>query len=382
MHLVSHGSYAKRVNELVCLDLPLGDAFINRLKSAWDAGDAIFPLDQRLPPAARAEVLRVIQPTVIANFGGDTRTEGNKVADGDAVVIATSGTTGTPKGVVLTHQAIEASAKATSARLGITKDDCWFACLPPSHIGGLSVVLRSIIMGTKFITAPSFTVEAYNDAASKGATVVSLVSTAMQQVDTSLYRIIVLGGAKAPIHRPSNSVVTYGLTESGSGVVYNGLPLDEVNIEIRDGIIFLRAPMLLRSYRDGTTPLVNGWLRTGDHGYIAADGLLHVEGREGDLIVTGGENVWPEQVETRLSAMTEVRDVCVAGVPDSKWGHAVHAFVVLNADMKLSKEAVREWVKETMPAFSAPQALHVVDEIPRTALGKPQRHILVASVTN
>jgi O-succinylbenzoic acid--CoA ligase len=370
------------VNELVCLDLPLGDAFINRLKSAWDAGDAIFPLDQRLPSATRAEVLRVIQPTVITDSSGDTRAQGEKVADGDAVVIATSGTTGIAKGVVLTHHAIQASAKATSARLGITKDDCWFACLPPSHIGGLSVVLRSIIMGTKFITAPSFTVEAYNDAASKGATVVSLVSTAMQQVDTSLYRIIVLGGAKAPIHRPSNSVVTYGLTESGSGVVYNGLPLDEVEIEIRDGIIFLRAPMLLRSYRDGTTPLVNGWLRTGDHGYIAADGLLHVEGREGDLIVTGGENVWPEQVETRLSAMTEVRDVCVAGVPDDKWGHAVHAFVVLNADMKLSIEEVREWVKETLPAFSAPQALHVVAEIPRTALGKPQRHILVASVTN
>jgi o-succinylbenzoate---CoA ligase len=382
MHLVSHGSYAKRVNELVCLDLPLGDAFINRLKSAWDAGDAIFPLDQRLPSAARAEVLRVIQPTVITDSSGDTRAQGEKVADGDAVVIATSGTTGIAKGVVLTHHAIQASAKATSARLGITKDDCWFACLPPSHIGGLSVVLRSIIMGTKFITAPSFTVEAYNDAASKGATVVSLVSTAMQQVDTSLYRTIVLGGAKAPIHRPSNSVVTYGLTESGSGVVYNGLPLDEVNIEIRDGIIFLRAPMLLRSYRDGTTPLVNGWLHTGDHGYIAADGLLHVEGREGDLIVTGGENVWPEQVETRLSAMTEVRDVCVAGVPDNKWGHAVHAFVVLNTDMKLSIEEVREWVKETLPAYSAPQALHVVDEIPRTALGKPQRHILVASVTN
>ncbi len=370
------------MNELVCLDLPLGDAFINRLKSAWDAGDAIFPLDQRLPSAARAEVLRVIQPTVITDSSGDTRAQGEKVADGEAVVIATSGTTGMAKGVVLTHQAIEASAKATSARLGITKDDCWFACLPPSHIGGLSVILRSIIMGTKFITAPSFTVEAYNEAASKGATVVSLVSTAMQQVDTSLYRTIVLGGAKAPLHRPSNSVVTYGLTESGSGVVYNGLPLDEVEIEIRDGIIFLRAPMLLRSYRDGTTPLVNGWLRTGDHGYIAADGLLHVDGREGDLIVSGGENVWPEQVETRLSAMTEVRDVCVAGVPDNKWGHAVHAFVVLNADMKLSIEEVREWVKETLPAFSAPQALHVVAEIPRTALGKPQRHILVASVTN
>ena len=370
------------MNELVCLDLPLGDAFVNRLKSAWDAGDAIFPLDQRLPSAARAEVLQAIQPTVIVDASGDTRTGGNKVADGDAVVIATSGTTGAAKGVVLTHHAIQASAKATSARLGITKDDCWFACLPPSHIGGLSVILRSIIMGTRFITAPSFTVEAYNNAAREGATVVSLVSTAMQQVDTSLYRTIVLGGAKAPLHRPTNSVITYGLTESGSGVVYNGLPLDEVEIEIRDGVVFLRAPMLLRSYRDGTTPLVNGWLRTGDRGYISDDGLLHVEGREGDLIVTGGENVWPEQVETRLSAMTEVRDVCVAGVSDSKWGHAVHAFVVLEPGASLSIEAVREWVKETLPAYSAPHAMHGVAEIPRTALGKPQRNILVSSITN
>jgi O-succinylbenzoic acid--CoA ligase len=97
-------------------------------------------------------------------------------------------------------------------------------------------------------------VDAYNNAAKDGATIVSLVSTAMQQVDTSLYRTIVLGGAKAPLHRPDNSVITYGLTESGSGVVYNGLPLDEVEIEIRDGVVFLRAPMLLRSYRDGATP--------------------------------------------------------------------------------------------------------------------------------
>ena len=370
------------MNELVCLDLPLGEAFVNRVRTAWDAGDAVFPLDQRLPPAARQEILRVIKPTVITDATGDTRTHGDKVSDGDAVVIATSGTTGVPKGVVLTHQAIEASAQATSSRLGITSDDCWFACLPPSHIGGLSVVLRSLVMGTRLLTAPSFSVEAYNTAASEGATIVSLVSTAMQQVDTSLFRTIVLGGAKAPVHRPVNAVVTYGLTESGSGVVYNGLPLAGVEIDIRDDVVFLRSPMLLRAYRDGSTPLVDGWLRTGDRGYIVTDGSLHVEGREGDLIVTGGENVWPEQVETRLSAMTEVRDVCVAGVPDNKWGHAVHAFVVLERGDSLSIEAVREWVKETMPAYSAPHAVHVVAEIPRTSLGKPQRNILVSSITN
>lgn len=370
------------MNELVCLDLPLGTQFIDRLSQAWVNGDAIFPLDQRLPPAMRLKVLDTIKPTVIVGSDGEESYDGQLVQDGDAVVVATSGTTGAPKGVVLTHEAVRASATATSSRLNVTTDDCWFACLPVSHIGGLSVVLRSIITNTRLITAPSFSTAAYLSAAKSGATMVSLVATAMQQVDTSLFRTILLGGAAAPEQRPLNSVTTYGMTETGSGVVYDGIPLEGVEVEIRDNVIFLRAPMLLRNYRDGSSPLHNGWLRTGDIGHLDAKGKLHVQGREGDLIITGGENVWPQQVEDAIRSMAAVQDVCVAGVADAKWGHAVHAWIVTSDDTSLQLDQVRDAVKQTLPSFCAPQKIHFIQQIPHTALGKPMRNELINSVEN
>ena len=283
---------------------------------------------------------------------------------------------------MLTHEAVVASARATSTRLGVGADDCWFACLPASHVGGFSVVLRSIVVGTRLVTAEQFSVTAYDDAASRGATLVSLVATALRQVDPSRYRTIVLGGARAPADRPSNCVVTYGLTESGSGVVYDRVPLDGVEVEIRDGVIHLRAPMLLRAYRDGSVPLdAHGWFRTGDMGEFV-DGLLTVHGREGDLIITGGENVWPEQVEDALRTHPSVVDVCVAGVPDDHWGHVVTAWVVAAPDTALSLEELREHTKETLPAYCAPKRVIGVDRIPRTALGKPRRAELVDSAAD
>jgi len=366
------------VNELVCLDVPCGQAMVDRIKRAWDNGDAIFPLDQRLPAPERARVLEIIQPTLVFDGSDDARVDGRPVEPGDAVVVATSGTTGLPKGVVLTHAAIEASARATSARLGVDRSDVWFACLPPAHVGGLSVVLRSLVMGTPLITAPQFSVDAYNDAALNGATLVSLVATALQRVNPSLFRSIVLGGSKPPASLPDNCIVTYGLTETGSGVVYNRTPLTGVEIDIRDGIIWLRAPMLLRCYRDGHSPLDNsGWFRTGDMGTFQ-NGLLNVEGREGDLIISGGENVWPERVEDVLGTHPSIADVCVGGVPDAQWGHAVTAWVVLHDGHTLNLSEAREFVKSTLPAHCAPQALHVVTSIPRTALGKPKRAELIA----
>ena len=366
------------MRELVCLDMPLGSAFVDRLQRAWDDGDAIFPLDQRLPASARDRVLRAVRPTVISDASGDRRLDGEPVETDDAVVVATSGTTGDPKAAILTHSAVAASAQATSQRLGVTSSDCWFACLPPAHVGGLSVVTRALLTQTRLITTDRFTPEAYNDAADNGATLVSLVATALARVDASRYRTIVLGGARPPSDRPANCVTTYGLTESGSGVVYDGRPLDGVEIDIRDGVVHLRAPMMCRGYRDGTVPFDrDGWFRTGDLGAFD-NGVLQVFGREGDLIVTGGENVWPEDVEAAISSMPHVRDVCVAGVADPEWGSAVHAWIV--SDTTLTLEQVRDHVKRTHPAWCAPRAIHQVAEIPRTALGKPQRHLLVATV--
>lgn len=369
------------MNDLVCLDVPLGPAMVDRIKRAWDNGDAVFPLDQRLPAPERERVLAAVRPTIVFDGVDDRRTAGEGVETGDAVVVATSGTTGTPKAAILTHEAVRASAVATSGRLGVTAGDTWFACLPPAHVGGLSVVLRSLVVGTPLITAARFSVEGYDDAAARGATLVSLVATALRQVDASKYRLIVLGGSRPPADRPANCVVTYGLTETGSGVVYDHTPLDGVEIEIRGGIIHLRAPMLLRAYRDGTVPIDrHGWFRTGDMGEFV-DGRLHVHGREGDLIITGGENVWPETVEDALRAHRSVADVCIAGVPDDTWGQVVTAWVVPVAGATVTLDELREFAKEHLPAFSAPRSLRLVDEIPRTALGKPKRAELVGSET-
>ena len=140
----------------------------------------------------------------------------------------------------------------------------------------------------------------------------SLVPTALRRVDPAVFRCIVLGGSAPPRDLPANVVTTYGMTETGSGVVYDGRPLDGVDVRVDgDGEIWLRGPMLLRAYRDGTDPLVDGWLPTGDLGGWLTDGRLHVEGRAGDLIVTGGENVWPEPIEALLRDVPGVGDVAV-----------------------------------------------------------------------
>jgi O-succinylbenzoic acid--CoA ligase len=171
------------------------------------------------------------------------------------------------------------------------------------------------------------------------------------------------------------------LTETGSGVVYNGKALRGVELEIRDSIVYIKAPMLLRAYRDGSVPLdSNGWFCTGDRGSLSDDGVLQIDGRDGDLIITGGENVWPEIVEDALRDFPAITDLCIAGVPDPEWGHAVHAWLVTPETDKVSLDAVRAHVKQTLPAHCAPRQIHFVKEIPRTALGKPQRSLLIENL--
>ena len=349
---------------------------VERIRRAWDDGDAIFPLDQRLPPPARAAVMDAVQPTRVATVDNETALTGNPIEPGDAVVVATSGTTGQPKAAVLTLDAVIASARATSQRLGVTPSDKWLACLPASHVGGLSVILRSIVTDTPVIAVPGFSVESYDAAAREGATLVSLVSTALQRVDSAKFRTIVLGGARPPRDRPSNTVTTYGMTETGSGVVYDGLPLDDVQIDIRDSIIHIKAPMLMRAYRNADSPFTSdGWFCTGDIGSMK-NGHLSVEGREGDLIITGGENVWPEDVEAAIRTFPSVADVCVAGVPDPEWGQQVTAWIVPLGEAP-SLEEIRSHVKQLLPAHCAPQRIEIISEVPRTALGKPKRADLV-----
>jgi len=345
--------------ELVAIDQPGGPGFVDRLRTIWNAGDAAFPVDQRLPEAAKAELLAMMRV-------------GQAVEPGDALVVATSGSTGTPKGVVLTHTAVEASAAATNTRLDVDDDDHWLACLPLSHVGGLSVVTRSLYANTRLTVHPGFDADAVM---SSGATLVSLVPTALGRIDPTAFRTIVLGGSHPPADRPANTVTTYGMTETGSGVVYDGRALDGVDVRISDdGEVHLRGPMLLRCYRDGTDPKDgDGWLPTGDLGEWLDNGRLHVAGRRGELIITGGENVWPETVESALRRHPGVADVLVRGVDDVEWGQVVEALVVPTPGAAPSLESLRDHVKATQPAFMAPKRLEFVDTVPRTALGKPIR---------
>lgn len=362
---------ARDMPKLTALNLPGSPDFVHALQSVWERGDAVFPLDRRLPAAAQRSLLqRFGVATIISEDGESALNDGEPVEPGDALVIATSGSSGPSKAAVLTHAAVEASARATSERLQVTDNDHWLACLPLAHVGGLSVITRSLITGTTLTVIDGFDADVVS---TSEATLVSLVTTALQRIDPSLFRAIVLGGARPPADRPPHCIATYGLTETGSGVVYNGKPLNSVEIEIRDGEVHLRGPMLLRCYRNGISPLTSdGWLPTGDLGFLRDDGRLHVEGRRGDVINTGGEKVWPDDVERQLIQHPDIHDVAVTGLPDNEWGQIVAAFVV-SARPNLSLDDIREHCRAQLPGYALPKQLELVEAIPRTALGKVRR---------
>jgi O-succinylbenzoic acid--CoA ligase len=365
------------VNHLVALDLAAGPPFVEALQRAWDDGDAALPLDGRLPPAARIALADALGASVVIDSEGRHRREqGRPVEPGDALVLPTSGTTGAPKGVVLTHDALDAHAESVHTRLEVDPArDRWLACLPLAHIGGLGVVVRALRTDTPLDVHAGFDAAEVVRAAEAGATLVALVPTALDRLGSAPFRQVVLGGGADPTTRPANVVHTYGMTESGGGVVYDGRPLPGVEVRIADEEIQVRTPTLLRAYRDGTDPrTTDGWYPTGDLGALDGDGALTVFGRRDDLIVTGGENVWPHMVEAALVGAPGVAEVVVTGHPDPEWGQRVVAYVVVAPHHPLpTLDSLRAHAKTTLPAYAAPREVVVVDELARTALGKVRR---------
>lgn len=374
--LVPRAGKLANMGQLVAIDLPGGPAFVAALTRIWEAGDAAAPLDQRLAPAARARALAMLRPAlVIGPDGTQPGADAIEVEPGDALVMSTSGSSGEPKGVVLTHAAVAASALATSRRLGIDpRYHRWLACLPLNHIGGLSVVTRALVTGTALTVHPGFDAAAVMSAAGPEV-LVSLVPTALARLGSQAFYRVVLGGSAPPQGLAPNVVTTYGLTETGSGVVYDGLPLDGVQVDLSPGgEVRLKGPMLLRAYRDGSCPLdENGWLATGDAGVLGTDGRLRVHGRLSDMIITGGENVWPATVEAVLRRHPGVADVAVTAKPDPEWGEAVVACVVPAPGPPPTLAQLRELVRAELAGFAAPKELLLLDKLPRASLGKVRR---------
>ena len=366
-----------------------GDTFVDRLRRIWEQGDAVLPVDPRLPAAARDALLARLRPALIITPDGSTQPCPHPldVEPGDALVVATSGSTGAPKGAIHTHAGIAASARATNGGVGTDPTrDRWLCCLPLAHVAGLSVVTRALASGTPLEVHGRFDAAAVTDAARRGATLTTVVPTALARFDPSIFRRIVVGGAAPPPVVPPNTVVSYGLTETGSAVCYDGIPLEGVEIRIVDGEVHVRGPMLLRAYRaepDVDDPAgavasdTDGWFATGDAGDWIDDPAapsgrrLVVHGRTGHLIITGGENVWPVAVEQVLARHAGVAEVAVIGRADPRWGRRVVAIVVpTDAANPPSLSELREHTKQWLPAYAAPKELEVHPALPRTPLGK------------
>jgi len=360
------------VNRLIAIDMPASSEFANHVRNAWDSGDAVFPIDQRLPQAAKDSLIKQFKPSVVIDASGTSveLSDSEPIQHHDALVIATSGTTGTPKGVVHTHDSIRSLLAMSQSRLQTSSSTHWLLCLPVSHVAGFSIVARSILLGNPITVLSKFDEIEVKNAALAGATHVSLVPTTLQRIDPTLFNTILLGGAAAPPNLPSNVVTTYGMTETFGGIAYNGKPLDGVDVRITDECIELKSPSLFRSYRGLNTNISTGsWFKTGDSGTFDQD-RIRVLGRRDDMIITGGENVWPNAVEKVIATFPGVMHVVVSGVEDEHWGQRVVAWIVSSREVAPSLEEIRQHVKTQLPSFCAPAEVRVVKDIPMTSLGK------------
>lgn len=380
--------------DLVAVPSSIGPRWQHLIEDAWKARAALLPVDERLGVPEREALLERARPTVVLDeTAAFTRRESPPLLSSETMfVFHTSGTSGTPKLVELSRYAIRAAVEASTKALGATDRDTWVSCLTPAHVGGMLVLLRGVFLGTTVRVVERSSPELVEQARGH---FVSLVPTMLARLldaglDLSTYRAILVGGgglrpelraraeaARAPL------VETYGLTESCGGVVYDGTPFTGTEVRIHGGLVELRGPTLMTGYlrdRASTANAVttDGWLRTRDAGEID-DGRLRVFGRVDDVVNTGGEKVWPHEVEAALATHAAVADVAVVGRTDPEWGQRIVAFVVpRDPTTPPSLDELRDHVGARIARFKAPRELVLLDALPRTASGKVRRAALSA----
>jgi O-succinylbenzoic acid--CoA ligase len=379
---------------LVAIALPR-PAAARAIVAAWEAGEAVLPLDPDAPGPELAATLAAARPTHLLDGDGRGRRPGGEPAEaGVAAVVATSGTSGAPKLVELGGDAIRWSALATSAALGAGPGDRWLCCVPVHGVAGLAVLARAWHTGLPVEVHQRFDPAAVRAAAGR-ATLVSLVPAMLRRLlaagdEAARFRRVLLGGGPVPADlveeaggRGVGLVRTYGLTETFGGMTHDGHPLDgtEVRIEDPGGELLVRGPMLFRRYRGDpartAAVLRDGWLRTGDLGRLGPDGRLVVLGRGDDLVISGGVNVHPDEVEAVLATHPGVAEAAVAGRPDPEWGQRVAAFVVPRDPARPpTLDELRAFTRQRLAAAKAPRELVLVPALPRSRSGKLLRRLL------
>ena len=381
--------------ELVAVDLPRGPAWLAAIVGLWNSGVAILPLDDRLSVAEHRRIVDIAHPTWILHESGAEVFAGAPVEQGVGAVLATSGTAGQPKLAELSREAIAAAVSASASFLGVDDSRPWVGCLSPAHIGGFLVLLRGALLGAPVVVHERFDAARLVAEAPEGACV-SLVPAMLRRLvdegaDLSGFGAVLVGGdaidpelAEAAEGRGGKVVGTYGLTETCGGVVYDGRPLrgSAVRFDGQAGEIELSGPTLMQGYHfdpaaTGAVFTTDGWLRTGDAGRLDDEGLVRIDGRLDEMIRTGSEKVWPQEVERALREHPKIRDVAVAGRPHPEWGQQVVAFVVPRViDDPPTLDELRERASDLIARFKAPRELVLVPELPRTASGKLRRSAL------
>lgn len=338
--------------------------------------------------------------------------------DAPHAILFTSGTTGHPKGVMLTYGNHFYGATASAFRIGTLPEDRWLCCLPLYHVGGLNILMRCCLYGTAVVLHNGFDVEnVQRSLAEDQVTLASLVPTQLFRLLSTIedsaaalphhLRLILLGGAAATPELVTRSqalgipiATTFGMTETDSqvatqtpdatrhkpGSVGRALPFSTIRVVGEDGKalepgqigeIIVSGPTVMHEYYRNPQAtrhtLRDGWLHTGDLGYLDADGDLWIVQRRSDLIISGGENVYPAEVESVLRQHPEIEDVCVVGLTDAEWGQRVAAAVVLKPDTVLSQDAVIAFAREHLAGYKVPRIIRFVDALPLTASGKIER---------
>jgi O-succinylbenzoic acid--CoA ligase len=381
-----------------------GGRLLELLAGALDGtGPAILPLDPDLPPERLAAVLDTFAPAAVHTADGVIQRPAAQPAGPEtAVVIATSGSTGQPKGVELSAAALRHSARATLDRVGASPGQRWLLCLPATHIAGIQVLVRSLVAGTDPVVAPRAGADVL---AGSGCAHVSIVPTQLRRLldadpDAAWARgftSVLLGGAAAPAALVDTAraagvpvLTTYGMSETCGGCVYDGRPLDGVTVATGDpagragedqGHIRITGPVLFSGYRgrpDLTAAAMDGaWFVTSDLGAVGPDGRLTVRGRADDVIITGGEKVVAGEVASLLETCPGVREAAVVGRPDPEWGERVTAVIVPdNSAQPPTLDLLCRHVRERLPRYALPRELVLRGTLPMLPSGKPDLETL------
>jgi o-succinylbenzoate---CoA ligase len=382
------------------------------LYAAFAAGTPVLALHQRSTEPERrhaASLVGAVEPHALA--------PGSSSATGDAaplVYIPTSGSTGTPRLVELSRRAVIASARASAHNLGWQDDDRWLVCLPLAHLGGLSVVIRCLLARRAIVlfeASHSGLLAAAQRLAEAAhtATLLSLVPSVLERLldigftpGPQLRAVLLGGSACSPtLARRAHAariplLTSYGLTETASqvvtrryaerfdplpergGCVSSGHPLPGVELELRDGLVALRTPSLFTRYVGGASASGTGWLATADRAELGPQGELYVRGRADDVIVTGGENVDPLEVEAALLTLPGVSAACVVGTPSPTFGAVVSVLLVSSNAQLADADQLAELLAGRLARHKHPRRVKLVESLPLTPSGKLDRRACAA----